>query len=145
MLFLAFCCIILYPVNAQTIQIDTTFTTDGEIFPFTDVEIIYGISINGSILLGSDTSLVRVILKDDQGQEWMVYEAYPLIVSGYDFYINEACDETRFLNDTKPFALCIQIIDAEFYITSLTLNLLQGENLPVLQYQAKRSNDSNKV
>ena len=72
---------------AQTIQIDSTFTADGEIFPFGQVDTIYGLSISGSVQLLSDTSLVRVILTDSNGNEWMVYEAYPMIVGDTSFDI----------------------------------------------------------
>ena len=68
-------------MKAQTIQIGSTFTSDGEIFPFSPNDTIYGLSISGSVTLNSDTSLVRVVLTDIAGQEWMVYEAYPMIVT----------------------------------------------------------------
>lgn len=63
-----------YPIKAQTIIIDSTFTQDGIIFPFNQNDTIYGLSISGSVELFSDTSLVRVILSDQNGNEWMVYD-----------------------------------------------------------------------
>jgi len=67
------------PMQAQTIQIDSIFTSDGEIFPFGPNDTIYGLSISGSVTLSSNTSLVRVILTYNSGNEWMVFESYPLI------------------------------------------------------------------
>ena len=46
---------------AQTIVIDSTFSSNAEIFPFNQDDTIYGLGITGNITLYSDTSLVRVI------------------------------------------------------------------------------------
>jgi hypothetical protein len=72
-LLLAVSCLIIPPMAAQTILIDSSFTSDSEIFPFQQNDTIYGLSISGSVTLSSDTSLVRVILSDNAGHEWMVY------------------------------------------------------------------------
>ena len=84
-------------MKAQTIQIDYTFTSDEVIYPFEGVDKIYGISISGYVTLYSDTSIVRVILKNDQDQEWMVYESFPMIAKGYEFEVIAECDETCYL------------------------------------------------
>jgi len=84
-----------YPAKAQTIIIDSTFTEDGIIFPFSQNDTIYGISISGEVELFSDTSLVRVILSDQNGNEWMVYEAYSLILHCGFSTLTEAADETK--------------------------------------------------
>ena len=60
-------CYLTPPLQAQTIQIDSLFTTDGEIFPFGTNDTIFGLSISGHVTLSSDTSLVRVILTDNSG------------------------------------------------------------------------------
>jgi hypothetical protein len=133
-------------VRSQIIDIYDSFTSDNELQPFQpEYNKIYGISISGSVHLDSDTSLVRVILTDQQGQEWMVYEAYPLIVSDTAFDIKDGCDETCYLEETMPISLSIQIIDAELYITTLNLITEPRENLSILQYQAKRNKDLDKV
>jgi hypothetical protein len=67
-------------IQAQTINLDTIFTEDMIIYPFSQYNIIYGLTITGSVELLSDTSMVRVILSDQDGNEWMVYEAYSLIL-----------------------------------------------------------------
>jgi len=48
--------------TAQTIQIDTTFSTNGVVYPFNQVDSIYGLNVSGHITLYSDTSLVRMVL-----------------------------------------------------------------------------------
>lgn len=132
-------------MKAQTIQIDSIFTSDGEIFPFSPNDTIYGLSISGSVVLHSDTSLVRVILTDNSGQEWMVYEAYPMIAEDSVFDIIEECDETCFLNECVHHSLRIQLVDAEIHISFLTYSQIWQENLSILQDQAKRNKDLVKV
>lgn len=80
--------------TAQTINIDSTFTSGTEIYPFSQVDSIYGLNLTGHITLNSDTSLVRVILVDENFNKYMVYEAFPLITTKMDFDIEDACDET---------------------------------------------------
>jgi hypothetical protein len=48
-------------VKAQTITIDSTFTTNYEIFPFENIEQISDLTIEGDVELNNDTSLVIVM------------------------------------------------------------------------------------
>jgi hypothetical protein len=91
-------------VNAQTqsITLDTIITTDCEFDPFNSVNAIYSLSINGTIKLDSDTSLVRVVLYDSLFNEYMVYESYPLIASDLIFSFSDVCDETCYLDSISP-------------------------------------------
>ncbi|MEA3477127.1 MAG: hypothetical protein U9R60_03040 [Bacteroidota bacterium] len=89
-------------MKSQTINIDSTFTADAEIYPFSPDDTITGLSIGGSIELNSDTSLVRVILVDEDYNEYMVYEAYPMIGS---------IVESLKINDTNY----LTVIDIEDY------------------------------
>ena len=133
------------PVQAQTIQIDSTFTSDGEIFPFGPNDTIYGLSISGYVSLTSDTSLVRVIVTDTLGNEWMVYEAYPMIVTDSAFDLEEVCDETCYLEEFYPHSLIIQIIDAEITISDLLYSKTRYQNLSELQQEEKGRKDLEKV
>lgn len=132
-------------VNSQSIEIYQTFTSDAEIQPFTPEDTIYGITVSGSVNLKSDTSLVRIILSDINGTKWMIYESYSLIATEKEFDFEYECDETCYLEETIPVSITIQIIDAELYISTLGLNATLSENPSLLQYQAKRSKDLEKV
>jgi hypothetical protein len=132
-------------VKSQTIEIDSLFTADGEIFPFEPGDTIYGLSISGTVDLFSDTSLVRVILSDISGNEWMVYEAYPMIVEDTLFEIEEECDETCYLHEFFPLKIFIQIIDASVQIDSLNVNNESYGDAETLQLQAKLFKDLIKV
>lgn len=141
---LFFC--VIQTTNSQTISIDSTFTEDGEIFPFDTTQAIYGLSIqSGSVTLFSDTSLVRIILVDTLYNEYMVYEAYPLIVTDSNFSINDVCDETCYLNGLHPFSIELQVVDAEVLISNIYTDDAYVNNCDSLQLLAKRTIEWNKV
>ncbi len=75
----------------------------------------------------------------------MVYEAYPMIVTNLSFNLEEACDETCYLEEFYPHSLVIQIIDAEITISELSYSTTRYENLSELQLQAKSIKDLEKV
>ncbi|HOX77225.1 MAG TPA: hypothetical protein PLW31_04230, partial [Bacteroidales bacterium] len=93
LILLALSCMFSMTVKAQSIQIDSTFITDAEIFPFENIELISELLIEGDVELNRDTSLVRVILEDENGFRYMVLEAYPLICPEIDFTVQDHCDE----------------------------------------------------
>jgi len=144
-LMITISCFFSLLMQAQTIQIDSLFTSDGEIFPFGENDTIYGLSISGSVTLSSDTSLVRVILTDNSGQEWMVYEAYPFISPRWEVEITEASDETMFRRIINPGSVKIQIINASLELDSAILQNRYRENLEILQENFKNAIELKKV
>jgi C1A family cysteine protease len=131
--------------KAQTIDLYTTFTEDTIIYPFSHYDIIYGLSITGSVELESDTSLVRVILSDQNGNEWMVYEAYSLILPGGFCDLSDAADETKYLQVNSPYSLEIQIINAELTLKYIQLQTEPSEELESMQEQYKALIEAQKV
>jgi hypothetical protein len=132
-------------MTAQTIQIDSIFTVDGEIFPFEPDDTIYELSISGSVNLNSDTSLVRVILTDDAGNEWMAYEAYPLILPGKFCVLENVADETMYLQVFSPYSIQIQITDASLTLDFLNLQTEYSENLETQQQSYKAALEERKA
>lgn len=133
------------PVQAQNIHIDSLFTSDGEIFPFGPNDTIYGLSISGYVALSSDTSLVRVILTDNSGNEWMVYEAYPFINSNWDFDLIEMADETMYRQVINPHSLKVQLINALIKLDKAVIQDRYRENLEILQENFKNVVEDKKV
>ena len=133
------------PAKAQFIQIDSTFTADGEIFPFGPNDTIYGLSISGTVHLFSDTSLVRVLLSDNYGNEWMVYEAYPMINPDKISVLLRFADETKYLFVVSPVKISINIIEASILLDSIFLEREELANLSVIQDQYKQIIESQKT
>ena len=103
------------PVFDQSISIDQTFTTSTEIFPFTNQQI-NGAGINGTVTLNSDTSLIRIILKDSLTVEYMVFESHPLLDTTWNFSFSDECEETCFMDGFTPTSILFYLRDATVYI-----------------------------
>jgi len=102
-------------VSSQTIQINTDLTRDTIIYPFNGIDKIFSLKINGTIRLLSDTSLVRIIVIDQTGNQFFAYEAYPLISLGDTFSIRAGCDETCYSDGLYPSSLKIDIINCNHH------------------------------
>lgn len=117
-----------YPVlsaatnNSVILKINKSFAQNAIIEPFSSkIGKIYGLNINiENLKLTSATSLVRVILVDNKSNEYLVYEAYPLITDN-NMAVRNACAETCDLNGITPANLKIQIIDALLKIKNISI------------------------
>ncbi|MCF8228444.1 MAG: T9SS type A sorting domain-containing protein [Bacteroidales bacterium] len=132
-------------IKSQTITIDSTFTSDAEIFPFNQNDTINGLRISGSVTLNSDTSLVRAIFTDDLYDEYMIWEAYPLIVSQKSFSFENVYDETYCLEKLDPYSIRIEIINASFTLESIYMLEEACNNAESDRYTAKRAMDGKKI
>jgi hypothetical protein len=132
-------------IYSQEIKIDSTFNSSFDLFPFEQIENISGINVEGDVHLNSDTSLVRVILKDDNGFQYMIFETYPLICPNLYINFNDSCDETCYLEQLNPYSIIIQVIDATLNLKSFYYSADPKENASEERYQAKRSADAEKI
>jgi hypothetical protein len=138
-------------IHAQqpiSIKIDKGFSNSQAIFQFVKTERIYRLAINGSIQLHKDNSLIRVILVGDDFHEYLVYEAYPLIVDNNSVKIINECEETCIIEGISPHSLKIELIDASLQIDEMALTDyppdLQME-LAEAQKQIKEDRDADKI
>ena len=107
--------------NPVTIEINQTFTTSVEIFPFDKkVSKIYGLAVSGNVTLNNDNSVVRVILLDQKFNEYLVYEAYSLLEDNLSFSVVNSSEETSLLNWVSPYLVRIEVTDASISLDSLT-------------------------
>lgn len=119
--------------TAQTIHLNSSFSADTVIYPFGTSDTVYGLTISGSCMLNSDTSLVRVILQNSDYEELLIFEAYPLITDGYDSSFSNIGDETRILESTIPLSVRVEIVDASIDILELSENRVLTENADSLR------------
>lgn len=119
-----FCAVIIF-LNFSTeaqivnVSINNSFNTEQVIYTFNHSDIIYGLKINGSVTLNTDTSLARVILVDSNNVEYLVYEAYPILFNTGTIYFSNEGDETFYLNANSPYELKVELIDATINISSV--------------------------
>ncbi len=130
---------------SQVYVIDSTFTQDATIHPFGPNDTLYSLKISGSLTLNSDTSLVRVIVGNEDSLEYMVYEAYPMITNDYNFSFEEMSDETSYLNSFFPEYMKIILYDASIDIDSIYDFQSYQENLDSLQLINKANIETVKI
>ncbi len=111
---------------AQRIEINETFTENSQRKPFISASPVSGVVISGDIQLHSDSSLVRVILRDHNNNEYLVYEVYPLLADTNAFSIVSTGEETALLNNIVPEEMIIQIIDATFFFRDIQTSRADG-------------------
>lgn len=103
--------------DRQNTNIEYTSTSE---FPLNDMPAIYGLSISGHSQVNSDTSLVRVLLVDNQGKSYLVYEDFYLTASNMAF--QDMAFETAYLDSVTPDKLKIIIRDATLYLNDVSFS-----------------------
>ncbi|MBR3981008.1 MAG: hypothetical protein IKJ98_07610 [Bacteroidales bacterium] len=107
---------------AKTINVNQTYNHYVELTPFSSVSNASSVTITGSVTLNSDTSLVRILLIDNVGEESMLFESYSMIVDTNSYSFSNYTDETKYLHNIKPQSLRIYAEDATVYIQSIYVN-----------------------
>ena len=83
--------------------------------------ILTNFTIDADVGLKNDNSLVRVILVDNQNNEHLVYEVYPLKAESNTFSITGACEETCVLTGITASSLKIILVNASIRLKSGSL------------------------
>lgn len=112
------CCFIVIKSNATLKTINTTYTQTTTITPLSSVTQISSLSVTGSVVFNHDSSLVRVLVRDAAGTEYLIYERYPLCASSKSIsYTNEA-EETNVLRNIKPVSIVVVVLNASLKVVS---------------------------
>ena len=87
-------------------------------------EPVSSLGVTGEVHLKGPRSLMRLILTDSRLNEYLVYEAYPLITpemppEGGIVSIHSVCQETCFLPDTRATNLRVELVSASITITAI--------------------------
>ncbi len=133
----------------KSIKIDKTYTQSTEIFPFKE-KSIFSLGISVDVHLESDTSFVRIILVDENGIEYLVFESnkiyeYSEITSLADF-----SEETSILDGVVPYSLILQINSSSVKVSSISVNTkpktkLKSDDFQRTKRQLKVKQDSIKI
>lgn len=102
------------------IEIGKTFTGNEVITPFTTKQAISGLCISGSFEKRKDDYLVRVILIDKEGHEYLVLESYDMICDDKKFVLDDYCEETMFINNIIPQKMKIILNNAKLTINRIS-------------------------
>ena len=109
----------------KSIEIGKTFSEDDVVYEFSKFHQLYSLSLSAEITFNNENSLVRVILVGADLHEYLVFEAYPLIVDNDDISIRDVCEETCLLDGITPYVLKVQLIE-----TSITIDKLSYVDAP---------------
>lgn len=135
----------------QATPINKTYSATGQLretYNLPNTSPIFGLQFSGSFQLNTDTSVVRLLLVDSNGNERLVYETYPLSVGNRFYAVTNVCEETCFLPATQGQSLRIELIDASVYIGSLSYQSFApalGQSLESVATTIKRAQNSVKI
>ncbi len=131
--------------QTDTIHINNTYDTCQTIHIFVPAETIYGIRLNGYVLLNNDTSLVRVILVSVDSTEYLILEAYPLLYNSDTVFFDDVGDETYYLEAVHASHIKIEINDVNIKIDTIFIDTLYNPNIPTWRMEHINNVLKNKV
>lgn len=132
------------PSFNDSISINQDYNSSSEIYPFSG-EQVYGIGINGNVSFNSDTSIVRVILRDSLSIDYLIYSTNTYLDSLNNFSFSEECEETCFFDGFRPTSIEIQILGATLNLDNVLFTDQPVANAPALQSQAKQAKVAVKI
>ncbi|MBU1976277.1 MAG: right-handed parallel beta-helix repeat-containing protein [Nanoarchaeota archaeon] len=109
-------------------DINAFFTSDHE-YSLNIDKPIDGLALTADIEFTSFNGLVRVVLVDTEGKEYLVYETYTLLAPSDKFKISDVCEETCELEGVIPSSIKLQIEDARVVIRSVDMDDLGDSGL----------------
>lgn len=112
-------------VNAQTdafriqsqgqmhsIVIDSIYDESTELFIFDGVDCVDGLSVTMDVAIHSSDFLIRVLLEDVNGHQYLVAESYKALSKDNTLTLADYCEETALLNGVQPSKLKLIVHNA---------------------------------
>lgn len=101
---------------------DFVFNKNGACKPFSKSLPITGLAISGTVTKTSPDYVVRVVLTDVKGNEYLVMESYEEINSESSFSFSNYCEETSSLPPFSPDSLKVYLKDATINISAFHIS-----------------------
>ena len=113
-----------FQLSAQTItySINRNINCTDTVRPFSSNIRSYGISIDGEGQLLSDSAFIRIVLVDNNDNEWLVYERNSLYATEESNQFQGAAFETAALNNITPSSIIVTLCDATFCLSRIKSN-----------------------
>lgn len=115
--------------SLETVNIEKQFEKNESFSPFFSKAAITGLSITGSFEKTSDEYLVRVLLKDVKGKEYLVMESYEEICDKSSQVFTDYCEETIILEGIVPDSIKVFVRDATVRIESISCQYTSHDNM----------------
>lgn len=109
--------------RSVTLNVNETYSSSAEISPFrNNINKIYGLAITADIQLESEEGLVRLLLVDDNYEEYLIYEGYSLLEESLSWSIDEICEETAIMEGVRATSVKIEIENAAVTLKNLVVS-----------------------
>jgi C1A family cysteine protease len=135
-------------ISSTKIAIDRAFDFKGTVALRHEAPVVSA-AVDAEIELPLPTSLVRILLEDSSGHEYLVYEAYPTLTGESRVEVKAKCEETCVLPEVAPALLKVQVVDAQLNLRSVSLSAsripVERDELQTLARAAKQEQDASKV
>ena len=114
-----------------TYNINRSFTGTDTIQPFNTNTYSFGVCIDGTGVLLSDTAFIRVVLVDYYDNEWLVYERNSLYATEADTSFQGAAFETYILDSIRPQSVIVTARGAQLYLANIKNSLARPGRSPL--------------
>jgi hypothetical protein len=106
----------------RTIPVDLSINKNTQLEIFESRTTLSGLAITGTISLFSDSSLVRLILVDEEDHEYLIYETYPVLAGIKQFSVAGVAEETSSLDQVIPLRVTVELVDASIHLTEIMVS-----------------------
>jgi len=115
---------VLNGANLKTAVIDQSFTGTDELTGYhvtlEDRTAIFGAGVSAEVTLSGAASLARVVLIDNAGDEYLIYEVSSLIAEKNTISVSNVCEETKLLNAVIPVSVRVELFGATLNLRSVS-------------------------
>jgi hypothetical protein len=137
----------LFALPSQTdrrIPVDQTLNKSTQLDVSDLITPISGLAITADISLHSDSSLVRLVLVDHHGDQYLIYETYPILAGSKQFSVAGAAEETASLYQVIPESLTVELVDASIHLKEMEVS--EGGDAPKETHAERQQQQSlNKI
>ena len=109
--------------SIQKITIDSLFQNSDTLNIFDNTSNIYGLAVDMSVIALSPNFLVRIILTDDDDNQYLVAESYREISEGDTLLFEDYCEETSLLNGITATQLFIYVNNAKVFVDTIDVSI----------------------
>lgn len=110
--------------SSITLPINQEITENGTIYNFTNRERVISLSLDGHIIQTDNNSLIRIVLEDTLGNEYLVAESNRMINDLDTITLENYCEETFVLQSITLRSLKFYLTNAKLFLSNINIRTL---------------------
>lgn len=127
----------------NTMHIDKYLCQDTILMPFNDIENVYGITVDATIIQHPENNhLVRILLQDDIGKTYLIAESYKEIYDADTIVFRNYGMESSTLNAVSPTSIKFIIKNASVKIENVKITTTNNSNMRSISGYSQEERDS---